>query len=57
MGIKPEIMKKVAKREAYLKDFNRCLAAKICPRCGGNLTVIGKEYICLSAECVLGDGK
>ena len=53
MKIENEIMMKVARKEAYLRDFKRCLAVKICPRCGGNLNVIGKEYICLSAACAL----
>jgi len=51
------IMVKVNKKEIYLKDYKRCLAVNICPRCGGNLNHIGEKYICLSAACVLGDSK
>lgn len=31
------IMSKVREKEAYLRDLKRCLAADICPECGGDL--------------------
>jgi hypothetical protein len=49
------IMIKVGKKEAYLRNLKRCLAVKICPKCGGNLSctsdAIGHEYRCLTATC------
>jgi hypothetical protein len=54
-AIDNEIMIEVEKKEAYLRDLKRCLAVKICPKCGGNLSctsdAIGHEYRCSSAAC------
>ena len=56
-SIDAAIMAKVNEKEIYLRDYKRCLAVNICPRCGGDLNRVGEEYICLSAACVLGDDK
>lgn len=51
MKISDEIMRKVTKKEEEKLNLNRCLAVRVCPNCGGNLTRKsyndgGKEYVC-----------
>jgi len=36
-SVSKEIMQKVQKREIYLADLKRCLAVRICPKCGEEL--------------------
>ena len=53
--IKHGVMERVRKREAYLKDFKRCLAVSICPKCGSKLRRVsdsfGTDYQCLDTTC------
>lgn len=35
--IPKDIVEKVEAREQLIRDFNRCLAVYICPRCGNTL--------------------
>lgn len=59
MIISDEIMRKVAEKEKHKHDLHRCLAAKVCPNCGGNLTCKNyndndREYVCNKCNRIYG---
>jgi hypothetical protein len=56
MEISEEIMKKVEEAEDDNRNFNRCIAVGICPRCGNRLNhsitdVVKKTFTCSSSIC------
>lgn len=64
--VSPHILVKVRMQEEYTANFNRCLAAKVCPECGEPLTVTIKAieydmfndiYKCTQCEFVHKTGK
>ncbi len=54
---KGQIIKKVQKIEAKIPYTNRCIQARVCPKCGETIMASGSDhpfldkYVCLNEEC------
>ncbi len=53
--VSDDIMEKVSNEEKNAERLNRCLAAKICPKCGERLGSVifndgGYEYNCIDCD-------